>query len=420
VRLSGATRLPGRAGTTRLDSDSPLLTASAPTAAEASRQPSGAVTRICIVAPSLHILGGQAIQAQRLIAHLREIPSLEVGFLPHNPQMPAPLRWLQSIKYLRTVVTTVLYVALLLRHVRRYDIIHTFSAAYWSYLLGPLPAILVARMYGKTVILNYRSGELEDHLQRWRRVALPTMALAHEIIAPSPYLTEVFARFGLRARTIHNYLDPSRLIFRERTSLRPIILANRNLEELYNYPNVLRAFARIQRRIPSARLIIAGTGSQRDRLVSLIEALGVENVEMRGRVPPEEMPRLYDEADIYVNGTDIDAFPGSVIEAFASGIPVVTTDAGGIPFIVDHERNGLVVPCCDHEALAAGVLRLLDDPALAERLAARAREDVVSRYTWRAVGPEWQRIYLPRGGRPRVAFPPALGERRRAPERPVA
>ena len=105
------------------------------------------------------------------------------------------------------------------------------------------------------------------------------------------------------------------------------------------------------------------------------------------------MPALYDAADVYLNSPNIDNMPNSIIEAFAAGLPVVTTSAGGIPHIVTQERTGLMVDCNDHEALGAAALRLLADPALGLRLTTQARQEVLDRYTWSAVHRAWRRVY---------------------------
>src|SRR5215831_3056337 len=123
--------------------------------------------KVLIVAASMDIVGGQAVQAVRLIEHLKQEPSVGVGFLPVNPRLPGFLRKLQSIKYVRTVTTSILYWLNLLRHVRKYDVIHVFSASYLSFLIAPTPAILVSKLYRKKILLNYHSGEAEDHLQHW-------------------------------------------------------------------------------------------------------------------------------------------------------------------------------------------------------------------------------------------------------------
>lgn len=366
--------------------------------------PSPAPIRVCLVGPSLDILGGQAVQAARLLRRLRESPALHVDFIPVNPRLPGALRALQRVKYVRTVVTSVAYGWSLLRNVQRYDVVHAFSASYFSYLLAPLPAIVAARLYGKRVVLNYRSGEAADHLARWRS-AVPTMRLASAIAVPSGYLVDVFARFGLRAHAIPNFVEVDRIPYRERATPRPRFLSNRNLEPLYNVGCVLRAFARVQREIPEARLVVAGDGSQRAALESLAAELALRNVEFLGSVPPERMPALYDAADVYLNAPNIDNMPNSVIEAFAAGLPVATSDAGGIPYIVRHDDNGLLSPCDDAEALAANALRLLREPGLAARLSGNARRETLARYVWPAVRREWEALYT------RLARPALEGAR---------
>jgi hypothetical protein len=141
--------------------------------------------RILIAAPSLDILGGQSRQAIRLMQALSSEPQLKIDFLPHNPRLPGPLRIFQHIKYVRTVATTLFYGLLLFVKVPQADIMHTFSASYYSYLFTAAPAILIARLFRKKCIINYRSGEAEDHLENWRLTAIPIIRLADAIVTPS-------------------------------------------------------------------------------------------------------------------------------------------------------------------------------------------------------------------------------------------
>ncbi|MEO8560551.1 MAG: glycosyltransferase family 4 protein [bacterium] len=349
--------------------------------------------RVCLVAPSLSILGGQAVAAQRLLARLRAVPGLEVDFLPHDPRESRLLRTLQRVKYVRTLATSLAYVTSLLRRLPHCDVVHVFSASYWSFLLAPTPAILIGKWLGKKVVINYRSGEAEDHLKTWPRTSVPTLLRADAVVTPSGYLVDVFSRFGVRAESIANFVDPASVRYRRRDALRPVFLSNRNFQALYNVPCVLRAFEIIQRRLPDARLIVIGDGPAREHVHSVANELSLRNVEFLGAVAPTEMGRWYDAADVYLNASDIDNMPNSIIEAFACGLPVVTTRAGGIPYVVEHERNGLLVDCGDHDALAAEALRLLDDDDLAHRVIAEGLADVEHHYTWAAVGEQWDALY---------------------------
>ena len=349
--------------------------------------------RVCIVAPSLDILGGQAVVAQRLMTQLERDPDIELSFVPHNPRLPGVLRHLQRVKYLRTVVTSVAYVGSLLRVLRHQDVIHVFSASYWSFLLAPTPAVLIGKAYGKRVILNYRSGEAADHLRRWRRTAIPVMRRADLIVVPSGYLVDVFAKFDLAARSIFNFVDPAKIPYRERPTPRPLFLTNRNFAPHYNVACVLRAFQLIQQAMPDAQLTVAGDGEQRQMLQDLSRELGLRNTEFVGQLSPARMSELYAAADVYLNAPNIDNMPNSVIEAFAAGLPVVTTSAGGIPYIVTHEETGLMAEPDDHVALARHAQRVIVEPGLGCRLASRAREELLSKYTWPAVHDAWRNAY---------------------------
>src|SRR5256885_168385 len=348
--------------------------------------------RVCIVGPSLEIVGGQAVQAQRLMTRLASSTEVDVSFLPINPRMPRLLRFLQRVKYVRTVVTSFGYGLSLLARLPRTDVVHAFSASYWSFLLGPVPAMVVSRLLRKGVILNYRSGEADDHLTHWR-TAVPLMRLAHLIVVPSDYLVGVFARHGLKAKAVPNFVEIEQLPYRQRDSLRPLFLSNRGFMPHYNVSCVLRAFGRIQARMPEARLMVAGDGPLRVRLQKEVHHLNLRNVTFYGAVRPDRMAILYDEADVYLNAPDIDNMPSSILEAAACGLPIVSSDAGGIPYIVRHGVTALLIPRGDDAALAAAAIRLFEEPGLASRLAAAARAEVLDRYTWPAVAVGWMDTY---------------------------
>jgi glycosyltransferase involved in cell wall biosynthesis len=347
--------------------------------------------RVLVVAPSFDILGGQAVQAGRLISRLRESDSFEIGFLPINPRLPGFLRQLQAIKYLRTVVTSVLYLVNLLTRIPAYDVIHVFSASYFSFVLAPTPAILIAKLFRKRVLLNYHSGEAEDHFTRWPS-AISTIRLADSVVVPSDYLARIFQRFGIDAIAINNLIELADFSFRERSPLRPLFLSNRNLETHYGVDHVLRAFALIQESVPDAELTVAGDGSQRAQLERLALELGLKNISFAGRVEHEAIVEQYRDSHIYLNASQIDNQPLSILEAFACGLPIVTTNAGGIPDMVTDGETGFLVSCGDHKAMADRALQLLSDAVLAGRIARRAHDECVN-YSWEKVGGQWTTVY---------------------------
>ena len=372
----------------RLNTSSQLPETAVNTCGDAERVP--AKGRLALVAASLDILGGQGVQAQTLGRYLRS-DGWEVDFIPVNPRFPRGLRWLRRFPYVRTLLNQVCYLPSLWRLCRA-DVVHVFSASYWSFLLAPAPAMLVARLLGKRVVLHYHSGEAEDHLSRWGIGVHPWLRLADVIAVPSEYLRRVFAGFGYEARVIRNVLDSARYHYRERIPLEPRLLSVRNLEPHYRVEVTLKAFALLKLRFPDATLMIAGYGSEEQRLKQLAEALGVNGVCFAGRVEPDRLPELYDQADIFINSAVVDNQPVSVLEAFAAGLVVVSTPSGDIPAMLGEGRVGCLVPPEDPVALSEAVAALLKDPGHAAGLARSARAEL-RRYDWARIGGEWAKVY---------------------------
>ncbi len=345
--------------------------------------------RVMLAAADLDILGGHGVQADLLLRALRA-DGYSVDFLPINPRFPLGLAWLRRVPYARTFMNEALYLPSLLRF-RRADVVHVFSASYWSFLLAPAPAMLAARALGKRVVLHYHSGEAEDHLGRWGAKVHPFLRLAHEIVVPSEYLGRVFASYGYRARVIPNIVDVSHFTYRPRRAVRPRLVSTRNLESYYRVDQTIEAFASLRAERPDATLTIAGTGSQEESLRRRAADLD-GSVAFVGRVEPEDMPRLLLSSDIFLNSSVVDNQPVSILEAFAAGLPVVTTPTGGIAEMVRSETTGLLVPPHEPGAMAQAVMRLLDEPELAPALARRARKEV-EKYTWPRVRYEWAAVY---------------------------
>jgi glycosyltransferase involved in cell wall biosynthesis len=338
------------------------------------------------VAASLDILGGQGVQAQALVDALRN-DGYPVVFVPINPRFPRPLRWVRRVRVLRTLLNQALYLPSLWRLVKA-DVVHVFSASFWSFLLAPVPAMLAARLFGARVVLHYHSGEAAEHLERWGVLVHPWLRLAHVVVVPSDYLAAVFADHGVDARVIRNVVDLTRFAYRDRAPLQPHLVSTRNLEPYYRVDVVIDAFARVRAEAPGATLTVAGYGSEE----ACLRRQAGDGVTFVGTIDPQAMPALLRDADIFVNASVVDNQPVSILEAFASGLPVVSTPTGDIAAMVRHDETGVIVPVLDSDALAAAVLGLLREPARAARLAQRAHDEI-ARYTWPAVREQWAAAY---------------------------
>jgi glycosyltransferase involved in cell wall biosynthesis len=347
--------------------------------------------KVLIAAPSLDIMGGQAVQADLLIKGLRA-DGVEVGFVPHNPRPPGILYQLTKIKYVRTLIVSFFYICRLLCMIPNYDIVHVFSASYRSFLISPTPAILIAKYLGKKVIINYRSGECRDHLQRQGWIAIPILKMVDIIVVPSGYLVDEFADFGLKASYVYNLVDFTQFVYKPREEFSPRIIVARNLEKLYNINASVKAFKIVKEKYPEAKLTIVGAGNDEQNIRDFVKSENIPDISFTGRVERDDIAKLYAEHDIFLNSSDIDNMPVSFLEAYASGLAVVSTDAGGIPYICESGRTGLLVEKNDHEALAREMLRIIEDNGLGKSLTQSAKKECV-KFTWPSVREGWHEVY---------------------------
>jgi glycosyltransferase involved in cell wall biosynthesis len=275
--------------------------------------------------------------------------------------------------------------------VRRSEIVHILSGSHSSFLLATLPAWCVARLLGRRTLIHYHSGRADGHLRR-SPIARHVLRRTGAVIVPSRYLAEIFAAHGVTTGVVANAIDAAELRHRHRPVIRPLLVCTRNFEPGYAVDVVVRAFADIRNEFRSARLLLAGTGSREAAIRALVRELDLGDVEFCGAVPRSRIGELLDRADVFVNASSVDNMPVSILEAFAAGLPVVSTASGGISHLVEHERTGLLSEVGDVHALARNVRRLIDDPLLARRLAGKAHEES-ARYEWPAIRAEWLQLY---------------------------
>lgn len=347
--------------------------------------------KVAIVAPSLKYVGGQAVQADLLVRLWQGDPEVEASVIEVDPALPRMLAWAERIPGLRTILREPIYCFDLWRGLRDADIVHIFSASYWSFLLAPGPAWLFARLRGKKMLINYRSGEARDHLERFRSGRF-VLSRVDKIVVPSGYLVEVFGEFDLDAVVVPNLVDLSQFRYRERNPLRPHLVCTRGFSGYYSVDVVVRAFAEVKKVYPEATLDLVGSGPLEREVRKLVGDMKLGGVNFTGVASRQDIGKYYDRADIFINASWLDNMPVSIIEAFGAGTPVVTTSPESMPYLVEHGRTGLLSPVGDEKALAANVIRALRDPALAARLAQNAYQES-AKYTWAVVREQWLRVY---------------------------
>lgn len=285
-----------------------------------------------------------------------------------------------------------IFVALVRWH-RRIDILLVQTYGGPSFVIEDMASAL-GRLFGHTVVLHLRGGAMPEFFARFPRWTRRVLARADAIIAPSPFLARAVEPWGYRARVIPNVIDLSAYPFTLRERVAPRLLWMRSFHPLYNPAMALRVLARVRAVHPDASLAMAG---QDNGLLAEMrreaERLGLRDaVRFPGFLDGAGKIREGRAADIFINTNRVDNTPVAVIEAGAMGLPVVATDVGGVSELIRDGDTGLLVPDDDDEAMAAAVLRLVDDPDLARRLSANGRA-LAGRSSWDEVRVEWGRFF---------------------------
>lgn len=344
--------------------------------------------RIALVGPLPPPAGGMANQTQQLARLLRE-DGAQVQLLAVNGPVLPP--WLARIRYLRAALRLPVHLWRLWRTANTVDLFHIMANSGWSWHLQAAPALWIASLKGKPSLLNYRGGEAAVFFARAPRLVAFSLRRASAIIVPSAYLAGVFEQYGHTAHIVPNVVDLQRFTLATPaappTADGPSILVARHLESLYDNASAVRAFAIVRAAFPAARLVLAGGGPQRAALARLARTLGVlDSVRFAGPVDNAAMPALYQASDIVLNPSLADNMPNSVLEALACGVPVVSTNVGGIPALLQDGVTALLVPPGDPAAMAHAILALLRDPPRARQQVQAGRAHAAT-FGWPDVAP---------------------------------
>lgn len=345
---------------------------------------------IGLVGPLPPPSGGMANQTRQLARLLAdaaisvEIVQVNARYRPH---------WIGSVRGVRAVFRLVPYLRHLWRCAGRADLFHVMANSGWAWHLCAAPAVWIARLRGVPVVVNYRGGEAEQFLRRQVAWVRPTLRRAFAIVVPSGFLQDVFGQFEIAAEIVPNIVDLSRFHPGPPRAASHNIIVTRNLEDIYDIPTALRAFAVIRSAYPDATLTVAGSGPRLDALQQLAQTLGVaDGVRFTGRIDNEHITELYRNADLMLNPSTADNMPISLLEAMASAVPIVTTNVGGIPHLVTDARNALLVAPGDPSAMAAAAIRVFAEEGLARRLVEAGAESAAG-YTWAQVRPRLFGVY---------------------------
>lgn len=275
-----------------------------------------------------------------------------------------------------------------------YDVAHldVFSgpAFYWAQACSE--ALVACR---KPFVVSLHGGALPAFADRHPARVARLLANAAAVTAPSAYLARRFRPLRADIAVIPNAIDLGRYTFRHRRRIVPRIIWLRSFHEIYDPLGAVDVLRWVLPACPEACLAMVGADrgdGSFERTQAYCRRLGLQDrVEFAGSIAKANVPRHLDQADVFLNTSRIDNAPVSVIEAMAGGLPIVSSNAGGVPDLLTHERDGLLFDPGDAQGMAGGVIRMATEPWVAEQLAGNAREKVRG-FDWSVVLPAWQHL----------------------------
>jgi len=284
------------------------------------------------------------------------------------------------------------------RHIIKYRkncdllIVDTYSSLNFYYAL-------MTAFFGKLFKIPYipilHGGDLPNNrLKKYPRLSHYIFSGSTQNITPSIYLKEAFDKEGYNTLYIPNNIELDAYTFREREKIEPKLLYVRSFAKIYNTKMAIRVLESLSKKYPSISLCMVGP----DRDGSLEETkafakkLGLEDkVTFTGGLPRDEWLALANDYDVFINTTNFDNLPVSIVEAMALGFPIVSTNVGGLPYLIEDGIDGLLVDKNDDKMMSEKIELLLNDPTLCKTLSTNGRKKADT-YDWNVIKEQWDNV----------------------------
>lgn len=255
---------------------------------------------------------------------------------------------------------------------------------------------LVLRMLKKPFLLTLHGGNLPAFSLRWPSRVSNLLNLADLVGTPSFYIKNKLQQFREDIIYLPNGISLDNYYNRLRVGPIYNMVWLRAFHKIYNPVMAIRTLALLATEYPDIQLQMTGPdkgdGSLQE-VKNLAEQLGVgNNLQITLGIPKGKVPSHLSGHDIFLNTTNYESFGVSVMEAAASGMCIVTTNVGELPYLWQHDHDALLVPPDDSEAMAAAVRRILTESGLAERLSRNARKKA-EQFDWSIILPQWEALF---------------------------
>lgn len=243
---------------------------------------------------------------------------------------------------------------------RKYDVLHIHACSD----RGFLPAIVgayVGKICRKKIILTYHGGGADAFFARKIKLVRKTLQKFDSVIVLSGYLKNIFDTYNLPCIVIPNIAEFDANLYKAKTNIEPKYISVRHLRELYNVKCILKAFEIVKKEIPFATLTILGDGDQKEMLQHWVNEHNLKDVIFVGAVPHNKMNEYLLQNDIFLSAPKTDNMPMSILEAYNAGLLVISSNVGGVPYILEDNKAGLLFESDNAEELASNMIQAVQN-----------------------------------------------------------
>jgi glycosyltransferase involved in cell wall biosynthesis len=268
-----------------------------------------------------------------------------------------------------------------------YVLIDTYStSAFWFAFFSSQ----LARILHLKYIPILHGGNLPNRLQSNPFMCNLIFKHSYVNVSPSDYLKFHFEKFGITSVIcIPNFIHLSDYSFYQRQSFAPNLIWVRAFAEIYNPKMAVDVLNLLQKKYPSATLTMVGPDKDGSLEITKEYAKHFNlKVHFTGKLSKSEWTDLAKNHDIFINTTHFDNTPVSVIEAMALGLPVVSTNVGGLPFLISHQENGYLVHDANALEMAQHIENIIQFPTQTIEIVHSAKH-MISKMDWKVVEGQW-------------------------------
>lgn len=243
---------------------------------------------------------------------------------------------------------------------RKYDIFHIHGCSFFGFFPIVI-GVMIGKLLKKKIIITYHGGELYEFINKYKTKVIYFLNKADIITVPSKYLQNILNNNSIKSKYLPNIIRDDNVYFKKREKLKPILIVTRTLDEVYNIPLSIMAFKDLKKVVPDAKLKIVGDGKLKNEILELVKKENIDDIEFIGRVPNSKIGEILNTADIFINTSNKDNMPLSLFEALACGLPVISTNVGGIPDYFTDGINGFLIEPNNKEQLTNKILYVLNN-----------------------------------------------------------